>query len=476
MFRFYPVLVCILVGCLAVTCVNDYPATAPYTPPVVPNPPGGGLPGKEQSSPNKRLFLSNDKVKVAIDLNMGGAINYLAEAGSNENMVNNNDLGRQLQTSIYGGPYPYSVNGKQPVYEWRNLGWNPVQTGDYYNHPAQVVSYQQGQNTLYVKTIPKIWPLFDEPADCTMQHWIELKDNTIHVRCRIEVSRFDTTHYEGRTQETPCVYLNAPYYRQVIYNGLKPFTNDAVSEYTDHDMRTRYATENWIALLNTKGRGVGLYRSNAFRSNTASFGQLREGNEYDGSSSYINNCDYLQIDHNGQYEYEYTLVVGSIDDIRKFAYSQPRPASAPNYQFVNDRQGWYYFNTQDRGWPIQNALAIQWARHDDKQNNFRVMSPLVFWRATDVPKIYIQAAFRTQGNRARFAWKKPEEDNFVDGPSRYVEFPIIGDGQLRTYEINLSGQSGWDGVINQISLNSPPDQYSFEKGSTVQIRSITSKP
>ncbi|GAB3999019.1 hypothetical protein GCM10028807_48080 [Spirosoma daeguense] len=476
MFRIYPLVICVMMGCLAVTCVRDFPATAPYTPPVVPNPPGGGLPGKEQPSSTKRLFLANDKVRVAIDLNMGGAINYLAEAGSNENMVNNNDLGRQLQTSIYGGPYPYSVNGKNPVYEWRNLGWNPVQTGDYYNHPAQVISYQQGQNTLYVKTIPKIWPLFDEPADCIMEHWFELKDNTVHVRGRIEVHRADTTHYEGRTQELPCVYLNAPYYRQVLYTGQKPFTNDAVSEFTDHDMLTRYASENWIALLNAKGRGVGLYKSNAYRANTASFGQSREGGEYDGSSSYINNCDYLQIDHNGQYEFDYTLVVGSLDDIRKFAYGQPRPASAPNYQFARDRQGWYYFNTQDRGWPIQNELNIQWARDDDKQLNFRLMSPLVFWRAADVPKIYLQAAFTTKGNRARFTWKKPEEDNFVDMPSRYVEFPIIGDGQFRTYEINLNGQNGWDGVISQISLNSPPDQFAFEKGSRVKIKSITAKP
>ncbi|RYF59845.1 MAG: hypothetical protein EOO39_32845, partial [Cytophagaceae bacterium] len=203
------------------------------------------MPPQVQPTPaQKRLFLANDKVRVGIDLNMGGAINYLAEAGTSENMINNNDLGRQLQTSLYAGPFPYSVNGKEPVYKWRNLGWNPVQTGDYFNTPAQVISYQQDQNRLYVKTVPLIWPLLNEPADCVMEHWLELKDNTVHVRSRTTVNRRDTTQYEARTQETPCVYVNSPWYRMVTYTGLQPFTNGSVSEYTDQNIVTRYATEN----------------------------------------------------------------------------------------------------------------------------------------------------------------------------------------------------------------------------------------
>ncbi|WP_332368705.1 hypothetical protein [Spirosoma telluris] len=256
MIRPFLLVICVLVSCLAVTCVRDYPSTDPYKAPVVPNPPSGGLPGQTQTSAQKRLYLENDKIRMGIDLNAGGAITYLTEAGSSVNMVNSRDLGRQIQTSIYAGPYPYSVNGKDPVYQWRYLGWNPVQTGDYYNHPAQVVSYQQGQNTLYVKTIPLIWPLFNEPADCTFEHWIELKDNTIHVRCKIVVNRADTTQYESRTQEVPCVYLNGPYYRMITYTGLKPFTNDAVSEYTNQEVTNRYGSENWIALLNAEGRGL----------------------------------------------------------------------------------------------------------------------------------------------------------------------------------------------------------------------------
>lgn len=470
--QLFPYLLCIAVSMLAFTCVREYPATAPYTPPKTPNNPGG-LPPQTQPSATKRLYITNDKVRVGIDLNAGGAITYLAEAGSSVNMVNNVDLGRQLQTAVYGGPIPYSVNGKQPVNQWRNLGWNPVQTGDYFNHPARIVSYQQDQNRLYVKTIPLIWPLFDEPADCIMEHWLELQGNVIKVRVRVTVNRADTTHYEGRTQETPCVYLNAPWYRMITYTGLQPFTNGAVSEFTSPDMTTRYATENWIALLNDEGRGVGLYKANEFRYRTARFGSGKVGGEFDQPASYTNSDSFLQIDHNGIYEFDYALVVGALTDIRQYAYAQTRPSPVPNFYFSRDRQGWYYYNIYDKGWPIQDELVLRWQRTDTTKTNFRVTSPLVFWRAADVSKIYVQAAFKTRATQARIVWRVPGEIDFYDIPGRYVDFPINGDGQLRTYEVSMAGQPGWEGVINQICLLNPPSQTQFEQGSVVRLRSLT---
>lgn len=474
MIRPYLLLMCAVVSCLAVTCVRDSPSTDPYKVPVVPNPPSGGLPSQVQPSAQKRLYLDNDKIRVGIDLNAGGAITYLSEAGTTVNMVNNNDLGRQIQTSLYAGPYPYSINGKQPVYEWRNLGWNPVQTGDYYNHPSEIVSYQQAQNTIYVKTIPLIWPLFNEPADCVMEHWMELKDNTIHVRCRLTVNRADTTQYESRTQEVPCVYLNGPYYRIVGYMGTKPFTNDAVTEITERSVENRYGSENWIALLNAEGHGVGIYKPNEVRFGSAGFGtSTRSGGEFDVSAGYITSQPHLLIDHNGVHEFEYTLVVGTLNDIRQFAYAQLRPPTVPTYKFVNDRQGWYFANTRDQGWPVRGELVVRWYRADSTRSDFRVISPLTFWQSTNVSKIYIDASFLTKGTVARLAWRKPEDVDFLDLPNRYVDFPIVGDGQYRTYEINTSQLGDWNGVITQLSLKSPGSQNQFEKGSVLRLRGVT---
>lgn len=472
--RFILLLLFVVTSFLVSRCVQDYPATAPYTAPVNPNP-GTGTPDQSPVAPPKRLFLTSDKVKVGIDLNMGGAINYLSEANSSVNMVNNVDLGRQIQTSIYAGPFPYSVNGKQPVPQWINLGWNPVQTGDYFNHPARIVSYQQSPNQIYVKTIPLIWPLFDEPADCVMEHWVELRGNNVHVRCRITVNRADTTQYEGRTQETPCVYLNGPYYRFVTYGGNNPFTNEPVSEYTSKDNTLRYGTESWIALLNESGRGVGLVRPGKHLFGSAYFGSTRTDGEFDESSGYVNNHDFLLIDHDGVYEYEYDLVVGSLADIRQFAYAQARPGNKPDYRFGQDRLGWHYYNANDQGWPIQNELNIRWQRVDTSKVTFRIMSPAAFWKATDFTRIYIQAAFKTKSPTIRLIWRKPGEIDFFDIPTRSVDFPVINDGQFRTYEVNVGNRAGWDGIISQISLSPADDKTQSQAGSTVRIRSITAE-
>lgn len=421
----------------------------------------------------KRLFLDNGKVRLGIDLNAGGAITYLAEGTSGVNMVNNADLGRQLQTSLYSGPIPYSVNGKDPVTKWIGLGWNPVQTGDVHNNPAQVISHQQTGNTqLYVKTIPNIWPLLAEPADCVMEHWIELRDNTVHVRSRTTINRTDTTQYEARTQEAPCVYLNGPYTRIITYTGLKPFTNDAVNEFKpDHGITDRYATENWTALLNASGRGVGLYRANEFRFITAYFGAPGVGTEYDESSSYMAAVPFEVLDHNRVYEFEYDLIVGSLDDIRQFAYRQTRPATIPDFRFSGTRARWFYYNTRDTGWPTGNELTVRWARTDTTKASFQLKSPAVYWNATDVPVLEIEAAFSTPATAARFIWRQPGDIDFLSLPTRTFDFPITGDGIYRTYRISLAGKAGWQDIISQIGLEPTPGQPA-RSNATVKIRRI----
>ena len=58
-------------------------------------------------------YLDNGKIKIGVDLDLGGAITFLAPAGK-KNMINNYDYGRQIQMSFYSGPVPYVVDGKSP--------------------------------------------------------------------------------------------------------------------------------------------------------------------------------------------------------------------------------------------------------------------------------------------------------------------------------------------------------------------------
>ncbi len=450
--------------------------TTVFPAPVLPN---GGFPPPPAPvlPPPQRIFLENAQVKLGIDLNAGGAITYLTDGPTGENMVNNYDLGRQLQTSLYSGPVPYEVNGKKPHPSWPGLGWNPVQTGDVHNNPAQVVTHRKDStNRLYVKTVPLIWPLLNEPADCQMEHWLELKGNVVHVRSRTQLTRRDTAQYQARTQEAPCVYLNGTHYRMVAYTGDKPFTNDALFEFnTAHPITDRYTTENWAALVNKAGRGIGIYRRNEFRFISAFFGATGIGGERDGDTGYLTAAPFNVMDHNTVYEFEYDIVVGSVEQIRQFAYTQQRPATGPNFQFVTDRQGWHYANTRDAGWPIRNELSVQWGRSDITLDNFAVKSPKVFWRAADVKRLQFEAAFTTPATTARLNWRKPGDVEFKTLTNPGFDFLIVGDGQFRTYTVDMTKVPGWEGIITQIQLEATPGapRPANERTGRLRLRRVT---
>src|SRR5690554_8076536 len=59
------------------------------------------------SDDSTMLYIANERVKLGVDLTLGGAVTYLSdEANGGKNMVNSFDWGRQIQMSYYSGPWP----------------------------------------------------------------------------------------------------------------------------------------------------------------------------------------------------------------------------------------------------------------------------------------------------------------------------------------------------------------------------------
>ena len=46
-------------------------------------------------------YLSNGRIKLGIDLAMGGSVTYLADLKDGRNIVNSFDLGREIQMSFF---------------------------------------------------------------------------------------------------------------------------------------------------------------------------------------------------------------------------------------------------------------------------------------------------------------------------------------------------------------------------------------
>ena len=411
-------------------------------------------------------FLENDRVKVGVDLRVGGAITWLSRDGGG-NLVNNFDHGRQVQLSFYSGPVPFEAEGQKPSEHWRHLGWNPIQAGDDFGHGSRIVEERCDGRTIYVKCVPLQWPLNNVPGECTFESWLELDGSVVKGRARLNNARSDKTQYAARDQELPAVYANAPYYRVVSYTGERPFTGDSVSVIPKPQGKHPWAfwigTEQWSALLDDKDNGIGLITPGRIRFTGGFAGKPGPNDTRASSTGYLASPAQEILDHNIVFEYRYELLPGSLDEIRARAKANAAALKTlPSWKFEHDRQGWRIANAQDSGWPISGMLDVSLSSNDP-----HLTSPYAFWKAEDAPFLIIEAAFKTHHSTATVFWTRhtksdPQAVNSAD-------FPIQGDGTFLRYVVRLGQSKSYTGAMIGLRIDPAPDG---REGESVRIKSI----
>ncbi|MEO6740297.1 MAG: hypothetical protein ABIP20_08595, partial [Chthoniobacteraceae bacterium] len=168
------------------------------------------------------------------------------------------------------------------------------------------------------------------------------------------------------------------------------------------------------------------------------------------------------LDADITYEFRYALVVGTVEEIRKFAAEQPGARKLPAWEFGDDRQGWRCVNATDTGWPIRGMLDVRLEKNDPQ-----LASPPTFWRAEDAPRLVIEAAFDATGGDAEIFWDRLAGAN--DHRVHRAKFTPIADGQFREYVVNLGGLPGYDGGCTQLRFDPVP---SGKPGARIRIRRI----
>jgi len=424
---------------------------------------------------SKVKYIDNGTVRLGVSLDLGGAITYIADSKDRKNIINNWDWGRQIQMSFFAFPAPYTEKGQRPKKHWEHIGWNPIQAGDDYGNGSKVTDFKKTDTTIYVKCIPMQWPLNNIPGECTYECWIELKDNTVQVKCRLNNARSDKTKYPGKHQELPAVYTNGEYYRLMTYRGDKPFTDDKavrIPKKTGSGFPWDYwlATENWAALVNEKDWGLGIYKPDSFLFIDGFAGKEGRGGTNDSPTGYIAPLHTEILDHNITYDYSYSLILGSLKDIRDYAVEQGKNAKPPDWRFEKDRQHWRYQAAggqgTDAGWPIKGYIQLDLSRQ-----GMAAVSPPALWHAKDAPVLYIQAAFGTRQNKSMVMWSKYEAGNHnpAFGPDKRAQFNIAGDGRFRTYRIVLASQPGYTGAMNYLMFK---PVLKPEQGGWVRVKRI----
>lgn len=423
--------------------------------------------GKDEA---KMTYIENDQIKLGADLSIGGSITYLSTK-TGPNMINSHDWGRQIQMSFYSGPNPFEPNGRKPSKNWAGLGWNPIQSGDCGGNQSQVLEHRNNGKEIYVKCRPMHWPHNNLPAECIFECWYRIDGNAVYVKSSLTNARDDQTQYPARNQELPAIYTNGPWYKLVSYQGVQPFSGAEPTVLVAKDdgkgwpWRNFYTPEHWVALLDDHDWGLGVYLPGACQFTGGFAGQPKgEGGPKASQTGYMAPTIQEVLDHDIVYTYRYTLIVGSLTEIRDHVYAAEHDHPLPRWQFEGDRQHWTYTNITDAGWPIGNGLRFELG-----PENAELASPKTFWQAEDAPRISLRAGFQTEAKSVKILLQPHDELDAGDwaqwGPERakrpkpappiVFDFPIEGDGEVRSFDIDLSPDPRYHGPMTQIRLGLP---------------------
>ena len=303
----------------------------------------------------EKAYLDNGQVRLGVDLECGGTICFLStgSAAEEDNMVNIHDLGRYIQQSYYAGEaVDRTDEGQHPAFSpWH---WNPIQAGGIGSvakppHPnarAEILEHKQDGNRMYVKCIPRLWDMPGEAAECVFEQWISLEGSAVRVRNKVTIARTDDIWKEGvvRDQEIPAVYPIARLRDCYTYTGDAPWSAGSVMKMPDNPKGYRKGlppthengfpwnrfkpTEPWAACVEPKtGLGFGVYSPQADATWLSGFANhLKRQNGRDdsmaNSTSYISPLTQVALNKDSVFEYEYYLIPGSVQDVRRFVYEK----------------------------------------------------------------------------------------------------------------------------------------------------------
>jgi len=384
--------------------------------------------------------LDNGAVRVAVDLDQGGKITWLSRA-SGENAGN---LLLQSVQSYYGGPY---VDGLAT--------WHAV------NDAAATVQSSNDGRTIYTRAV-------GETCECAFEQWVTLPGGpAVSVRNRLTNFRSDANTYEATWQELPALYTLPALHHVFTYDGPAPYRGGPLREFPPEDASSFSpsgvsfaASEHWAALVDDDGFGIGLVTPDRVRFNAV-------GRIGGWPAGYLSAPLRERLDANVVYEYPYTLVVGSVEQIRAYARAH-RPDGRPRLLFRRDRQHVFEENATDLGFPISGALRVRVDRADPQ-----VVRMSLRFDARSVPRLYIRGAWHTRQRLAELFWGPETNASYPFSALRRRPFVVVPDGRFHTYRLDLRQSPSYRGVIGALRLD---PVAGAEPGGLVDITCISWKP
>ena len=264
---------------------------------------------------------SMETVRLGLLQAWGAAITEVSLNGVD--YVNNDDPGRQIQTSLWDANANYSTS-------W---GYNPIESGDHFYDGSPVLdSAFLPDSSIYTKTQPIQWapenfgggPGNPVLGDAYIEKWISVVPGYNRVfKVHYKITHFGNDLHANAFQEAPVMYVNENVPNFFYYGGSAPWTYGALSQHVmPHDCCDMLGTpENWGAYVDSNKTGIAVYTPQQFPNS--------KGFDAYSTLQFTPMCPYTW-EPGSVLEFDTYILVGPVDQSRTaiyFLHSQQTTAS-----------------------------------------------------------------------------------------------------------------------------------------------------
>ncbi len=269
---------------------------------------------KKKTNGQQWEYLDNGVLRIGVDKSRGACIGYLAESKTKRNLLNNNDEGRFIQQSYYGAVDGSMWNGKPWVY-------NPVQGGHWKGKRSRLLKFSRDEKkrTISARIEPLSWASGVACPEAIMGVTISLDGPLARVRFRMDYTGKDQSVV--RDQEMPAVFVDAE-----LPNLVYPDSGKLKRRVPGWPNERGKAPENWVAYLDGKDWGIGIYTPGTEIFTCYRFKGDGKTGPTGSACSYVAPLRRFSLQKGLVVDYEVFLTIGSLAEIRKrFAALKPLP-------------------------------------------------------------------------------------------------------------------------------------------------------
>lgn len=266
------------------------------------------------------LSLDNGVATVKIDRARGGAITWISPAGG-PNLINLHDLGRLVQQSYYAGTkLDRRAEGQSP--HWSPWQWNPIQGGSFINKPGIVERFESRAGVLHSRTVPKLWDMPDETAECVMEQWSAFEPglpNSIRVTNTLTIRRSADDRWGNAVphhQELPAIYLVRAFAEARILQEDGTWTDYPMPALRDKGWGRPAVPARAMAFYRADGLGFAIYSPESDTTwNCGVTGTSRSADPRHADTTHVAPIATVRLDRDTTYTFRYWMILGTKTEI-----------------------------------------------------------------------------------------------------------------------------------------------------------------